>query len=88
MAPREQLRETVERLREELALGEPLDVVERRVLEQTLAEVAAVLEGEESEDASNLVRALREAAVRFEESHPKLTFAIGAVADSLARLGL
>lgn len=91
MAPREQLRETVGRLREELASGEPLDAGERQILEKTLAEVAGVLEVEgegDEEHYSTLVGALRDAAVRFEQTHPKLTFAIGAVADSLARLGV
>ena len=79
----------MERLRDELASGEPLAAGERRVLEETLEEVAALLDRADAEDAdSKLVAQLREAATRFEDSHPKLTLAIGAVADSLARVGL
>ncbi len=87
--PREQLRDKVERLRDELSSGEPLDAGEREVLERTLAEVAGLLEGRgEFGEQHGLVDSLREAAQRFEQSHPKLTLAIGAVADSLARVGL
>ena len=77
----------MERLRDELASGEPLDAAEREALERTLREVADHLEAEEDEEPHGLVEALREAAVRFEESHPKLTMAIKSVADSLAPLG-
>jgi hypothetical protein len=87
--PREQLRDTVERLREELSSGEPLDAGERDVLEHTLAEVAGLLDGDmEQGQHHGLVDALHGYAQRFEETHPKLTLAIGAVADSLARVGL
>ena len=87
--PREQLRDRVERLRDELSSGEPLDAGERDLLERTLAEVAGLLDGgTESDQQHGLVDALRGYALRFEDTHPKLTLAIGAVADSLARVGL
>jgi hypothetical protein len=34
------------------------------------------------------VAKLREAEAHFEESHPNLTIAVGAVADALAKLGI
>ena len=71
MVPRERLRDTVERLRDELASGEPLDAGERRELEQTLAEVSGLLDGEvEAGQQQGLVDALRRASERFESSHP------------------
>jgi hypothetical protein len=86
---REQLRTTVDQLRDELRSGEPLDPGERDLLERTLAEVGGLLDSEAALSGEHgLVGSLRDAAQRFEESHPKLTLAIGAVADSLTRVGL
>lgn len=87
--PREQLRQRVEQLRDELSSGEPLDASELELLEQTLTDVAGLLDGEGAGATQHgLVDALRTYAQRVEETHPKLTLAIGAVADSLARVGL
>jgi len=94
MAPREHLRDTIERLRNELASGESLAASDRQALERTLDEVVGLLDGDalneehQNEQHENLVGILRKAALGVEASHPKLTLAIGAVADSLARLGL
>jgi hypothetical protein len=84
------LRSTLSRLRDELASGEPLGPDKRRLLEEALAQVEQLLSDSEvgDEDPSSLVTALRNTAIHFEESHPKLTMAIGAVADSLSRSGL
>lgn len=88
--PTESLQERVKDLHDTLAAGEPLTSGQRASLDRVLEEVESLL-GEEDEDAldlDSLAERVREAGLHFEESHPNLTAAIGAVADALARMGI
>jgi len=88
--PREKLRDTVKQLKNEIDRGAPLGPDQRNVLSDALSEIETLLESEDVEDpdSSTLVAKLREAEAHFEESHPNLTIAVGAVADALAKLGI
>lgn len=86
--PRRTLNESLERLRSELARAHSLPDAERARLESLLAEVSRAAEGEAEDEEESLADRLHEFTERFEEEHPKLTLAVGAVADSLSRLGI
>jgi len=87
---RAKLDETLQRVRAELASGEPLSPERRAALEELLDEVEPLIaeENEPGEEHEALPDRLREATEHFEESHPQLTMAVGAVADALARMGI
>lgn len=88
--PRDQLRESIQHLQEELSSGEPLSSEDRSQLETVLGEVSEILDSEDSEasaegksfgDLPTLVQ-------RFESTHPKLAAVLGRIADSLSQLGI
>lgn len=87
MAPRRALNESLEKLRRELGAAESLPAAERERLESLLREVIRSADSEDDDEGS-LGERLQEATERFEESHPNLTHAIGAVAEALSRLGI
>ena len=90
MAPRQQLQESIDHIREELASGEPLTHEDRKLLENVLGEVSGVIQSDQSEHslAEEFFDDLREMGERFEESHPKLPIVIGRIADALSQLGI
>ena len=77
-------------LNDALATGKPLTAEQRGALDGLLDEVETLLDesAEAEPDPDSLAERIREAGVNFEESHPNLTAAVGAVADALARLGI
>jgi hypothetical protein len=88
---RNELRETLGRLHEELARGRPIDPEVRHLLVDVVRDIEATLEPSEEESEhtlDSLVARLREATQHFEESHPSLTSAVGQVADALSRMGI
>lgn len=82
------LKKKLNQLQEQMADGEPLDAQERATLDDVLVQIEALLEAEDNDDDDSLAERVREAGLQFEESHPNLTAAIGAVADALSRLGI
>jgi len=87
MATRRALSERLEQLRRELAASASLSAADRARLEQLIADVREHVELERHEPHS-LADRLQDATSHFEETHPRLTLAIGAVAEALARLGI
>jgi hypothetical protein len=87
MATRRAVSERLERLSAELAASASLSSAERARLERLIADVREHVELERHESES-LADRLQEATSHFEETHPRLTLAIGAVAEALARLGI
>ena len=90
MAPKKQLQESIDHLREELASGAPLTSGDRKLLDHVLGEVSGVIQSEHEEHslAEGFFDDLREMGERFEETHPKLALVIGRIADSMAELGI
>ena len=88
--PRDQLRNSIKHLREELADGDPLSAEERAQLESVLGEVAALLEtaGDEAPSEDGIFGELPSLVERFESTHPKLAVVLGRIADSLSQLGI
>jgi hypothetical protein len=87
MATRRAVSERLDQLRSELAASSSLSAADRERLEQLIADVHEHVDREEPEPQS-LADRLQDATSEFEESHPRLTFAIGAVADALSKLGI
>lgn len=92
--PRNQLKNSIKHLQEELADGEPLSKEERAQLESVLGQVAALLEREgaeveaPSESDAGVFGELPSLVERFESTHPKLAVVLGRIADSLSQLGI
>jgi hypothetical protein len=86
---RENLRETLARLHDELEGAEPIDTELRAELERTLAEIREAMErGRPEEEANPLGERLETVALEFEQSHPLLAQAIGRVVNALAAMGI
>ena len=87
---REALRNTLDRLHRELAQSGPIDSALRQDLERALDEIREVVErAPRQDDAPHPLRErLEELAVRFEQSHPVLTDALGGVVRALAAMGI
>jgi ElaB/YqjD/DUF883 family membrane-anchored ribosome-binding protein len=87
MVSRHTLTERLEQLRAELAASESLTRSERERLERLIEDVRA--HGDEpTDEPQTLADRLQEATEQFEQTHPRLTIAIGAVAEALSRLGI
>jgi hypothetical protein len=94
----EQLKATLDRLRQELVQIDQVDPALRQQLAQTLAEIQTALQvkatGSTPSPAAaatkkeSLIRRLQETAKRFEASHPILSENIGGLIDALSRSGI
>lgn len=93
MAPRKQLEESIQHLREELADGDPLSGEDRALLDRTLSEVSTILESEDHRDEEYpllepVYDELRELSARIERNRPSLSVILGRIVDSLSQLGI
>jgi hypothetical protein len=88
--PRDQLRESIHHLQEELSSGEPLSSEDRRQLETVLGEVSGILDSTDSDESGRggSFDDLPTLVERFETTHPKLAVVLGRIADSLSQLGI
>ena len=88
--PRNQLRESIHHLQEELSAGEPLSSGDRAELETVLGEVSEILDSEDSQTSAEgkSFSDLPTLVERFEVTHPKLAVVLGRIADSLSQLGI
>lgn len=86
---REALRETLARLHVELEEAGPIDASLRGELERTLEEIREAVERAPRPAAEPPLQARLEAlALRFEQSHPLLTEALGGVVRALGAMGI
>jgi hypothetical protein len=85
---RKALRETLARLHAELETAEPIDAELRAELEQALAEIRERIERERHPGDEPLAERLEALAVRFEQSHPVITRALGGVIRALGAMGI
>ena len=83
----QRLRETLAELRRELASTDAADDEARERVQQAARELDAWLERAEPPGES-LPDRLREAVVRFEEEHPRLSATLQRVVDALSDLGI
>jgi hypothetical protein len=85
---RKALRETLARLHQELAAAEPIDAELRAELERALAEIRERIERERRHGDEPLTERLEALALRFEQSHPVITQALGGVVRALGAMGI
>jgi hypothetical protein len=87
---RQALRETLNRLHAELEEAEPVDSALRAELERAIAEIREVIARERAaaDEVHPLSERLEALALRFEQSHPLLTQAIGGVVRALGAMGI
>lgn len=81
------LRELLAELHRELEAAESLSDEQAADLRAAIGEIHTVLRRERKETGS-LAETFRSAADRLEVSHPRLTHAVGRVADALAQIGI
>ena len=91
--PRDQLRESIQHLQDELSSGEPLSSEERARLEAVLGQVSQILAPDdiapsEESDESWGFDDLPDLVERFEETHPNLAVVLGRIASALSQLGI
>ena len=88
--PQRQLRETLARLHAELDDAGPIDAELRGDLERALAEIREIVEHRSPRGAESrpLPERLEALALRFEQSHPLLTEALGGVVRALGAMGI
>ena len=88
--PRDQLRDSIAHLQEELSAGDPLSAEDREQLESVLGEVSGILESDEPESSpsAGAFDHLPTLVERFETTHPSLAAVLGRIADSLSQLGI
>ena len=87
----QQLRERLEHLRTELAQTPTDDATTRALLEGLMHDVQALLDHPADippQRYASLAERLRAARLRFEISHPQLTWTMSQVNDMLTRMGL
>jgi hypothetical protein len=84
----ESLRDTLNRLRRELARAGTVDSDLRAELERTIDEMHEVAERGVPESAQSLAEQLEALGVRFEQEHPSLTEAIHRVVSVLGAMGI
>lgn len=86
---REALHETLARLHAELEGAGPIDAPLRADLERALEEIRALVERPPRPEPEHPLREHLEAlALRFEQSHPLLTEALGGVVRALGAMGI
>ena len=88
--PRDQLRESIQHLRDELSAGGRLSSEDRSQLENVLGEVSEILDSSADTTApeSSVFSDLPGLVERIESTHPKLAVILGRIADSLSQLGI
>jgi hypothetical protein len=88
--PREQLRQLVNKLHQELAGTEQVDAESRRLLNQLTGDIEELV-GESETGAEHHATALEraeEAALGFEAEHPQLAGVLREIMSALSRLGI
>lgn len=87
---KDQLRDDLARLHQELSETPSLGEGERELLVEVLRDIEALLERDESgaEEHETLADRLNGAMDRFEDQHTSLTAAVGRIANALSNLGV
>lgn len=90
--PREQLKEALGALREELESGEQIGPDDREALLQAMREIHEALDQEDSSqpppEGGPVSRRISALIENFETSHPKFAEILSSVSESLANLGI
>ncbi len=88
---KDRLLHTLEELRAEVAQTESVDPDTLALLENAMLDLQQELDKHGAKRPENLEPAssgLKDALLKFESEHPKLSVAVGKVADALAAMGI
>jgi len=83
----EKITQLLGQLNDELSDADGLDPELTDRLKAATEEIRAALAGDDVEP-QGVVEQLRDAATRFEDSHPTLTNTVGRIADALSQIGI
>lgn len=90
--PRQQLKDALKALQQELDSGDTLGADDRRALLEAAQEIQDALGqseiGSEPPEAGPLSRRVSELIEDFETSHPRFAEILGSVSEALANLGI
>lgn len=75
-------------LHRELSAAGSVDAESRRLIDQVLVDIRQLTPESAEPPADDPAAQLREAALRIEAEHPRLSTALGQLADTLAKLGI
>lgn len=82
------LKELLAELHEELEAAEDLSDDQAADLRAAIDEIHTALRRKGKEKPGSMAETFRNAADRLEDSHPRLTHAVGRVADALSQIGI
>jgi hypothetical protein len=88
---KQQLRERLEELHNELQQIHSVDEGERQILQKVIGDINKLIEAGDSDQPhvyDRLGEGLREGIERLEASHPRATMLMGQVVDALAKIGI
>lgn len=98
LVSKEKIEELLRQLHNELAEADNVDAELSEKLRGTAAEIQTALQRQPSlpatideapeSESTGVIDQLRDAAERFEDSHPTLTNTVGRIADALSQLGI
>lgn len=86
--PTRELRESLQKLREQLEQQPPLDDAQRAELQSLIDDIELQLTNEEALSNESLVDGINLAVERFEISHPTLAGTLRSIVQSLANMGI
>ncbi|SDH48439.1 DUF4404 family protein [Pseudomonas panipatensis] len=86
--PTRELRESLQKLREQLEQQPPLDDAQRAELQSLIDDIELQLSNEEALTNESLVDGINLAVERFEISHPTLAGTLRSIVQSLANMGI
>lgn len=84
----EKIAQLLNELQAELSDTDGLDPEVSERLQAAADEIRAAISAETVEQPHGVVEQLRDAASRFEDSHPTLTGTVGRIADALSQIGI
>lgn len=86
--PRDELRESIEKLRLEIESLDPADRSSKERLESLVAELERNLSDSDLEQHETLVQNLREGIEHFEVEHPSITGVLNHIMVTLSNMGI
>jgi hypothetical protein len=87
---KEKLQQLISRLHDELSSAGSVDQQSRELLQKLTEDIQHLAGAAESpdEDRTSTTNQLEEVALKFETDHPKLSMALGELADALGKIGI
>lgn len=87
---KDELQRLIARLHEELSSADTVDEQSRMLLEKLTRDIQNIASRSDSppDERESATGQLEEVALKFEAEHPKLSMALGELADALGKIGI